>query len=192
MIRSIFTWESSYFSCSVMVGCLAAGIFLILFPYEFFLRWAFRFSAWIFLGPGMKLFDMLVFMKYYPPPDKETGEIEVPEPDFTPIFESPKYKEIAKQNQIAKEDAMKLKGMREYRFGDYIEVVPISDFSLYPCLPLPTSTARPFYGDENGGSSRPEFGYEYLPRRKVKWQTFSGQQLDGKMIPHTHIEVLNN
>ena len=80
---------------------------------------------------------------------------------------------------------MKLKGMREYMFSDHIEVVLLFDFSLYPCLPLPTSMARPFSGEEN------EFAYEYLPRDEVKWQIFSGQQLDGKMIPHTHVEVLN-
>ena len=71
MTRSIFSWESSYYSCVVMVGCLFGGLFLILFPYEFFLQWALRFSAWIFWGPGMKLFDTFEFMKYYPPPDKE-------------------------------------------------------------------------------------------------------------------------
>ena len=87
---------------------------------------------------------------------------------------------------------MKLKGMREYRFGEYTEEVPLFDFSLHPCLPLPTSTARPFCGDEDNASICPEFGYEYLPRKMVQWQTFSGQQLRGKMIPHTHVEVLNS
>jgi hypothetical protein len=164
----------------------------------------------------MKLFDHYYFRFYHPTPDKETNELIVPELDFDPIFESPRYKKLATDVRIAKEDAMKLKGMREYRFGEYVEEVPCVDFSLHSCTPLPTSTARPFCGDNmNGGCGRSSydtggcdngdidnsddenndndndgFGYEYLPRNEVKWQTFSGQQLCGRMIPHTHTEVM--
>ena len=132
-------------------------------------------------------------MCYYPQVDQETNEIQVPELDFHPIFDSPHYKKLARKVKIAKEDAMKLKCMREFRFGEYIEEVPLFHNSLYPCIPLPTSTARPFRGDSccnSDGKDDTEFGYEYLPRHQVQWQTFSGQQLNGKMIPHTKAEEI--
>ena len=52
MLRNIFTWESSYFSCVVMVGCFAIGLFLVTFPYEWVVLWVCRVLAWVCLGPG--------------------------------------------------------------------------------------------------------------------------------------------
>ncbi len=49
--RSVFTWESSYFSCTVMTICFSLGVFLIIFPYEILLLWLCRIAAWTCLGP---------------------------------------------------------------------------------------------------------------------------------------------
>jgi hypothetical protein len=143
----------------------------------------------------MKLMDYLFIMKYYPQPDKETNELTIPDLSFDHIFESPRYKEIARKAKIAKEDGIKLSGMRKYRFGEYIEEVPFLDSSLSPCIPLPSSTARPYCGDsrknnkERRSHEDGNYGYEYLPREQLNWHSFSGQQLHGNMVPSTHIEI---
>ncbi len=131
-------------------------------------------------------------MDHYPPPCQETNTLTVPDLDFDPIFDLPRYKKLARTVQEAKEEGMKLKGMREYRFGEYSEEIPMFDKSLYPCIPLPTSTARPFLDDFHSFSDanhREEYKYKYLPKNRVKWQRYSGQQLCGSMIPHTSVEL---
>lgn len=126
-------------------------------------------------------------MEYYPPPDKDTNKLIVPDLDFDPIFESPKYKKLARTVREAKEKGIKLKGMREYRFGEYSEEIPMYDKSLYPCIPLPTSTARPYNGCNS--SDYEDHKYKYLSKNEVKWQKFSGQQLHGTMIPHPSTDI---
>ena len=190
-----------------MVGCFSIGLFLIFVPYERLILWFCRITAWLLFSPAMKIFDYFYVMKYFPAVDKETNELEVPTLNFEHFFKSPYYQKLAKKMKIAEEDGLKLKEMREYRFGDYTEEVPFIDFSLNPCIPLPTSSARPYCeqsrrkggvpgknttkgNNEKGNrTSNDNFGYEYLPREELKWQTFSGQQLNGKMIPHTHSDV---
>ena len=160
--------------------CFAMGLFFILFPYEKILLWMCRLTAWIFLSPLMKAVDYLFIMQYYPPPDRATNQIEVRELNFDYLFDSPKYKKLAKKVKIAREEGLKLMKMREYRFGKFIEEVPFMDWSLNQNTPLPTSTARPL-NDDNVNDT-------YLPKNKLKWQTLSGQDLVGEMIPHTHKE----
>lgn len=178
-----------------MIGCFSIGIFLIIFPYDLCILWICRLFAWVLFSPFMKLVDYFLIMKYYPQPDKETNKLTITDLSFDHIFGSPRYKEIARKAKIAKEDGIKLNEMRKYRFGEYIEEVPLLDSSLYPCIPLPSSTARPYSGDsrmnskERGSSDDGNSMYEYLPREQLKWQTFSGQKLYGKMVPSTHMEI---
>ncbi len=88
--------------------------------------------------------------------------------------------------------------MREYRFGRYMETVPVMDSSPHPSIPEPTSSARAFSdytihpppGDRSPMPLRSaSFGYEYLPKSSLKWQKFSGQKLRGDMIPRTELDV---
>ncbi len=178
-----------------MIGCFSIGFFLFIFPWNLCIMWICRLLAWVLFSPFMKFVDYFFIMKYYPQPNKETNELTITDLSFDHIFESPRYKEIARKAKIAKEEGIKLNEMRKYRFGEYIEEVPLLDSSLYPFIPLPTSTARPYYADnrkynkERGSSDDGNYGYEYLPREQLTWQTFSGQKLYGKMVPSTHMEI---
>jgi len=51
MVRNVFTWDSSYYSFMIMTTCFGIGLFLLLFPYGWFLLWSCRICAWICLGP---------------------------------------------------------------------------------------------------------------------------------------------
>lgn len=70
---------------------------------------------------------------------------------------------------------MKLKDMREAHFGKYSQLVPFTDFSRHPYIPLADSSAEPYC---NGDVSTT------VPMERV-----SGQKLKGHMIPSCSLLV---
>jgi hypothetical protein len=57
--KSFVTWEQSRASFWLVNTCVLAGILLVGIPWDFLIHWAFRIAVWIFLGPWMKLVDIL-------------------------------------------------------------------------------------------------------------------------------------
>jgi hypothetical protein len=57
--KRLVTWEQSRASFWLVNTCVLAGILLVGIPWDFLIHWAFRIAVWIFLGPWMKLVDIL-------------------------------------------------------------------------------------------------------------------------------------
>ena len=83
-------------------------------PWNIVLRCVFRIIAWVFLGPGMKLFDM------YRTKTSNEDKREAKRKKRRKATESNLHKV-----RIEYEDAIKLKDMKVYLFGKYIVKVPI-------------------------------------------------------------------
>ena len=75
---------------------------------------------------------------------------------------------------------MKLKDMREYKFGKLSQRIPASDTQRQPSIPLPQSTAQPYAsaGCDDSGV------FVDVSNDKIKWKYVAGQKLTGTMIHH--------
>lgn len=182
ILRSIITWKAYHYSFAIMVYSILIGTAFVLLPVNKLIQWVCRIVALVILGPWMKLVDIFYIMPYFPAPDRETDTLEVKEPNVEAFFESSTFKMLTKRVRIAQEEALKLKDMREYLFGRYMEAVPTFDESRYPNIPEPSSSAHTYR--ERDGSHCTKFGYEYLPKSETKWVKIHDQKLEGDMLPH--------
>mmetsp|Transcript_2409 Transcript_2409/g.4473 ORF Transcript_2409/g.4473 Transcript_2409/m.4473 type:complete len:552 (+) Transcript_2409:343-1998(+) len=181
ILRSIITWKAYHYSFAIMVYSTLLGTAFAFLPVNKLIQWVCRVVALIILGPWMKLVDIFYVMPYFPAPDRETNKLEVKEPNVDALFECSTFKILTKRVRVAEEDALKLKDMREYLFGRYMEAIPTFDESRYPNVPEPSSSAHTYR--EPDGSHCTKFGYEYLPKSETKWVMIHDQKLEGGMVP---------
>ena len=125
----------------------------------------------------MKLFDVFFVKDYYRTRAELAADPTIEEPDIDSIFADAKYSALAKKVRVAAEDAIKLKEMREHRFGTYSCRVPASDESRFPSIPMPQSTARPYDASGSHGME-----YHYLGPEDCSFVKLPGQKLHGTMI----------
>jgi len=175
-IRNLVTWRSSH-SYFITVYCFFTGVALLILPWGFILTWIARIFAWTLLGPWMKIFDIYVVKDYYRTRAELAADPTIEEPDIDALFADSKYTLLAKKVRIAAEDAIKLKDMREHRFGMYSQKTPAFDDSRFPSIPLPQSTARPF--DPSGSEG---IEYKYLGKDECSFNYLPGQKLRGTMV----------
>ena len=126
----------------------------------------------------MKLFDVCVVKDYYRTRAELAADPRIEEPDIDALFADAKYALLAKKVRVAAEDAIKLKDMREHRFGRYSQRTPAFDDSRFPSIPLPSSSARPF--DPSGSDNGIE--YSYLGKDECSFRYLPGQKLRGTMV----------
>lgn len=125
----------------------------------------------------MKLFDIYVVKDYYRTRSELAADPTIEEPDIDALFADAKYTVLAKKVRVAAEDAIKLKEMREHRFGRYSARTPAFDESRFPSIPLPQSTARPF-----SAKGSEEMEYHYLGTDECSFSHLPGQKLQGTMV----------
>lgn len=86
-----------------------------------------------------------------------------------------KFREQSKQARLRREEAVKLKAVKEIRFGKFITKVPAFNLVRHHDRPLPHSSARTYCRET------PIINKEIVERKKSLW--LPGQQLHGSMIP---------
>ena len=123
----------------------------------------------------MKVLDVMYVHKWYKTREElleeiqQTGKVAIKLPDFDAMLNSEKLHKAGRNGRIVAEDAIKLRAMRETRFGKQGERVPSQDTSRVPSVPLSCSTAQPTK-DVND-----------IIQREVTHVL--GQKLHGNMIP---------
>ena len=143
-------WDGYGANNVVLKSLLIATVWLFI-PFNAILLWVCRILAWTLLGPWMKLVDIYWVHSWYKTSNElaelvEQG-VEEPDPDlpdYDSILHSGWIKDMADKGRLVAEHALKLKDMRDHRFGRYSEFIPSLDESRYPSIPLPQSTAEPF------------------------------------------------
>ena len=158
--KSFVTWEQSRASFWLVNTCVLAGILLVGIPWDFLIHWAFRIAVWIFLGPWMKLVDIL-FVK-----GRTREELREAEKERLHV----RYQQLVEarwSRQIKREDALKLRSMKRYMFGSWVVGVPRFNENRYYDYPLYPSHASPHVDSSNPKISA----------------NFKGQHLELNMIP---------
>jgi hypothetical protein len=177
---ALINWQG-YYANKFTSTLLFAGTLYLLPPVHLATWWVIRIIAWVLLGPWMKLLDVYAVHKWYKTADElvkivHSGKEPEPDlPDFEELLESEVFLNMSKSGRVIGENAVKLKHMREHIFGQYSEVNPAVDSSRFPSVPLPSSSARPWVGDDHTFVAKEE---THIP----------GQHLFGSMIPKIHSE----
>lgn len=156
---------------------LTLGTIFLVFPMHYVILWLARILVWIFLGPLMKLVDLLYIRPRYRNRDELEANPECHETNLESILTSDSIKVMIDNGRLASEEALKLKHMREYKFGKFAQQIPTVDTQRKPCVPLPESTAEPYLGFEGD----PSMGF--VDTDKKVWHSVPGQNLAGSMIP---------
>lgn len=141
--RNFVGWELPGSALVVSIACLSFSFFLAAAaPYlAWLVGWILRLVVWIFLGPLMAIADKCYFSKKI-----DANESNDPTKEETGI-DVILTEELEKQMERARtgrEDAIKLKAMRCYRFGRYVNLTPKFGVYKYPDIPLFESSALPF------------------------------------------------
>lgn len=163
--KSFVTWEESRANFWIVNISIVAGLLFVGIPWGWLIRWILRIVIWIFLGPWMKLVDIF-FIK-----GRTREEVRKKAKERLRL----RYQQLVqarRSRQVKREDALKLKSMKRYMFGNYSVSVPIYhdsryyDWALYPSHATPhVKTAPP----------------------KIT-ASFHGQHLEGHMIPERAVK----
>ena len=159
---------------------LGLGTIFLVLPMQYALLWGSRLFVWVFLGPFMKVVDIMLIHPYYRDREELEANPQFGETNLDAILESENLQQMVKKGRIAGEEALKLKDMREYKFGKYAHRIPPVDNQRKPNIPLPESTARPYLGPAGDVTK----GFVDVEPEKVSWCYVPGQQLSGTMVLH--------
>lgn len=146
--------------------------------------WSARILVWLFLGPLMKIVDILfVHPRYRTREELESNAEIIGVPLSESVLKSQKVKAMVNDGHFACEEAMKLQHMREHRFGKLAQLIPAIDTQRKPDIPLAEySTAQPYLGSQNDETE--EDGFVDIPQEQIEWIFAPGQKLEGNMTYH--------
>lgn len=177
MFRNYCNWKG-FGAYATSMKCVVFGTIFLVFPMQYVVHWAARAFVWIFLGPLMKLVDI----RYVHPSYRTREELEA-DPEFhgtnlESVLTSEALQKMIRRGRLAGEEAMKLKDMREHRFGKFSFQVPAVDTQRKPNIPLPSSSAQPYLGTAGDPSKG------FVDVDKSTWVPLPGQNLTGTMVHH--------
>lgn len=172
-IRFIIAWEECYISFWVTIGFLLLSLFCFFIPWFYLMKWTFRCVVWLFLGPWMKLVDIYYVQKIKPRTEEEIERRKHADREKRSLRVSAR----AAAARIKRENAFKLKAMKQYMFGKYVIRVPILKEDRYRDNPLPDSYAVPYKLNPLPLS---ELALEEALYKKTR---LPGQHLAGNMVP---------
>ena len=185
MFRNYVNWRS-YGAYFTSLELLALGTIFLIFPMHFVILWMARLFVWIVLGPLMKAADILFIRGHYRTREELEADPEFHGTELESILTSSSLEQMVQSGRLASEEAMKLKAMREYKFGKLSQQVPAFDTQRQPSIPLPKSTALPYLGSRGD----PAKGFVDVDSAMIKWTYVVGQHLTGTMV-HRHETVAN-
>ena len=139
-IRNVMIWDEPYIAFLLTVGSTTIGFVFLFVPWSFLFRWTSRIVAWVVFGPHMKLVDLYYFSKMDALTKEErTAKMKA---DFeNELKAAHAYASLAR---IQRENATKLKVVKQAMFGKFITRVPVLRMERFPDFPLHTSTAKPY------------------------------------------------
>lgn len=109
-IKILFTWEESVVSFWITASFLSAGLVALVLPWGFILTWTGRLIVWGMFGPHMKLVDL------YLRANKKSDSA------LRSLMEN--FDIESKIARLRREDALKVKDIKEMAFGEYSVQVP--------------------------------------------------------------------
>ncbi|KAL7554718.1 hypothetical protein ACHAWF_018241 [Thalassiosira exigua] len=156
-IRNVLNWTEESVSFYFTLVFFGAGFVALFIPWGFLFRWTTRIIVWVFLGPWMRIFDMLY------PEESEAVKSKAKKQAMKMFHEQHQAAKILREN------ALKMKAFRVKLFGNFITRLPEFNLTRHEDVPLPESSAKPYRSDE-----------------KIKCTRFvPSQDLTGTMIPKT-------
>jgi len=167
--RSILTWDESFYAFIIAHACLIAGIAIIWVPWSWLIRWLLRIVVWVCLGPWFGYTLDFCFVRKLERHSSTTLFHRFEKSLEKTIEERGANLALRKrQAAINKENALKLRSVKQYMFGNYIVRVPRFKEYRWTDVPRPESTATPV---------EPGYSNVVITDRK------HGQRLVGDMIP---------
>lgn len=180
MFRNYVNWRS-FGAYRASMQLLVLGTVFLVFPMQYVILWSARLFVWIFLGPLMKVVDLLFIRSHYRNREELEADPEFHGTNLESILTSERLQKMVQNGCLAEEESMKLKDMREYKFGKLSQRIPASDTQRQPSIPLPQSTAQPYASTGCDGSC---VFVDVSNNDKIKWKYVAGQKLTGTMIHH--------
>ena len=147
MFRNYVNWRS-YGAYFLSIELLSLGTIFLIFPMQRFILWAARIFVWIFLGPLMKAVDVYLVGSHYRARDELEADPEFHGTNLESVLVSDRLQVMVQNGRLSSEEALKLKAMREYKFGRLSQHVPAFDTQCEPSIPLPKSSAQPYMGSK--------------------------------------------
>jgi len=170
--KNVLIWEEAYFSFWVVSACLFTACVCLLVPWFFLIKWGSRMFVWTFFGPWMKLLDIYSY--------KFTDLIG--DEDIWEQVQAVRSQEAKSAMRVRKENAKKMKAMKEHVFGKYSVSIPMLKLDRYADIPLPESYATPYKAKE---LTLAELAMEEAGNNRTR---VPGQNLVGEMIPQIALE----
>ena len=183
MFRNYVNWQS-YGAFFTSMKLLALGTVFLIFPIHVAILWLSRLYVWIILGPIMKVVDILFIRTHYRTREELERDPKFYGTKLESVLTTSSLESMIDAGRRASEEAMKLKAMREYKFGKLSLQVPSFDTQRRPSVPLPQSKAEPYLGSDGD----PAEGFVDADASKIKWSYVAGQHLTGTMV-HNHAVV---
>lgn len=171
LFKNIMTWDEPYIAFLLTVACMALGLVFLFVPWAFLFRWTSKILAWVVFGPHMKLVDVYYYSKLESL-TKDERDKQLKEVFANELKTAQMYASIAR---IQRENATKLKVVKQHMYGKFITRVPVLRMERFQDFPLHTSTAKP-----------------YEPRPMPTPERVSGQHLVGTMIPRIMEHAVEN
>lgn len=166
-IKNVLIWEEAYFSFWVVSACMFASAVCLLVPWFFLIKWGSRIFVWTFFGPWMKLLDIYSYKIVDTLTDEELWE----------QLQAARSRNYKSEMRVKKENAKKMKVMKEHMFGKYAVSIPVLKLDRYADIPLPESYAVPWKAKE---LTLAELAMEEAGNNRTR---VPGQSLEGEMIP---------
>lgn len=169
--RSIVLWNECYYAFWLANACFLVALLFFFVPFAFILRWTMRIIVLVALGPWNAIIDRVYFRKDPNMSDAERDE------EMRQRFKA-RYEEVLQSATdffIRKENAVKMKDMKQFMYGKFLLRVPRFCEDLYEDYPLALSSCAPI--DPKTIS---------VPVTERKY----GQHLSGDMVPQREIQSL--
>jgi hypothetical protein len=177
MIRNFVNWKG-FGAYAMSMKCILMGTVFLVLPMQYVVLWVARLFVWTLLGPLMKVVDILYVHPVYRTREELEANPTFDSTNLETILSSETLQKMVRRGRLAGEEAIKLKDMREHKFGKLSFQVPAIDTQRKPNIPLPSSTAQPYLGSKGD----PQYGFVDVD--KSTWEFEPGQNLTGIMVPH--------
>jgi hypothetical protein len=172
-IKHVMSWEEAYFSFWVTIGSTFLAFACLFVPWFFLMRWTSRIIVWVVFGPWMKLVDVFYVSKLKPETEEERILREEKERQDRRLLTS----QAAHEARQVRENAAKMRDMKQFMFGKFAMKVPILKQDRYCDVPLPESSAAPY---EQKALTLAALAMQEAGYNRVR---LPGQTLVGDMIP---------
>jgi hypothetical protein len=172
-VKNIIIWEESYFSFWIANGCMILAVASLFVPWFWLILWTSRVVAWVLFGPLMKLVDIFYVSTLKPETEDEIARRKMQERLKRRLLTT----EAAERARIIREDAAKMKVMKQFMFGKFGMHIPLLKEDRYVDRPLPQSSAMPH---KTKALTLAELAMQEAGYNRTR---LPGQNLFGDMIP---------